>query len=119
MLNMSRLAPILTGLVLALVIGGQAYVARQAELTPSEGINTNASGLTLAEVAKHSMRTSCWSTLNGSVYDLTSWIPNHPGGEEAILYLCGIDGTQAFNTQHGGDSKVAKILGGFKIGTLN
>jgi cytochrome b involved in lipid metabolism len=75
-------------------------------------------GITLAQVAKHNSRTSCWSAINGNVYDLTSWIPNHPGGEQAILYLCGIDGSAAYNGQHGGNAKTTKILTGFKIGAL-
>lgn len=69
------------------------------------------------EVAGHNSRTSCWSTINGKVYDLTSWIPEHPGGEEAILELCGNDGSAKFNGQHGGAVRQATILAGFKIGS--
>jgi cytochrome b involved in lipid metabolism len=69
-------------------------------------------------VATHNLRSSCWSAINGSVYDLTSWIPNHPGGERAILSLCGTDGSDAYNGQHGGSSRTATILGGFKLGAL-
>jgi len=76
------------------------------------------SGITLSEVAKHNSRTSCWSAINGSVYDLTSWIPNHPGGEQNILKICGLDGSTTYNAQHGGQAKPAKILVGFKIGSL-
>lgn len=76
------------------------------------------SGVTLAQVATHSSRSSCWSAINGSVYDLTSWIPNHPGGEQTILSLCGINGSAGYNNQHGGSSKPANILFGFKVGTL-
>ncbi len=75
-----------------------------------------ASGITSAEVATHASRTSCWSIINGNVYDLTSWIPKHPGGESAILSLCGTDGSRKFNGQHGGDSGKLRILSGFKIG---
>mgnify|MGYP000967528413 CR=1 FL=1 len=79
---------------------------------------TTTSGITIAQVAKHNSSTSCWSAINGSVYDLTSWIPNHPGGSRAILSICGIDGSDAYNGQHGGSGKPARILGGFKIGAL-
>lgn len=75
-------------------------------------------GITMAVVAQHSSRTDCWSSINGSVYDLTSWIPKHPGGEGAIVQLCGKDGSAKFNGQHGGDSGKAKILTGFKVGVL-
>lgn len=79
---------------------------------------TTTGGITLATIAKHNSRSSCWSAINGSVYDLTSWVPNHPGGEQTILSLCGIDGSNGYNGQHGGSSKPARILGGFKIGTF-
>lgn len=76
------------------------------------------SGITMTVVAQHGTRTSCWSAIGGSVYDLTSWIPSHPGGEQAILMICGKDGTSLYNGQHGGRSKPAAILVGFKIGAL-
>lgn len=75
-------------------------------------------GITLNQIAEHSSRSSRWSAINGDVYDLTSWIPNHPGGEKKILSLCCIDGSIGYNGQHGGDSKTARILSGFKIGIL-
>lgn len=84
--------------------------------TPSTPATPTASGITSAEVATHASRTSCWSIINGNVYDLTSWIPKHPGGEGAILGLCGMDGSRKFNGQHGGDSGKLRILSGFKIG---
>ena len=76
------------------------------------------SGITLAQVALHNSSSSCWSAINGNVYDLTSWIHNHPGGEKTILSICGIDGTSRYSDQHGGSSRTAKILEGFKLGLL-
>jgi len=73
---------------------------------------------TLADVATHNTATSCWSAINGGVYDLTSWINQHPGGAQAILGLCGRDGSAAFNDQHGGQRRPANELAGFQIGTL-
>jgi len=75
-------------------------------------------GMTLAVVAKHNSRSSCWSVVNGAVYDLTSWIPNHPGGEGTILSMCGKDGSALYGGQHSTRSKPARILGGFKLGAL-
>lgn len=74
---------------------------------------------TLEQIAAHNTRESCWSAINGVVYDLTSWIPNHPGGEKRILNLCGIDGTLSFNGKHGGSTKIMKILTGFILGSLS
>jgi len=76
------------------------------------------STFTLAQVALHNSNTSCYTTINGAVYDVTSWIGKHPGGAEAILSLCGKDGSAAFNDQHGGQRRPEQELASFKIGTL-
>lgn len=73
---------------------------------------------TLSDVSKHADKTNCWTTVSGSVYDVTAWISQHPGGAEAIISLCGRDGTAAFTEQHGGERRPANELAGFKIGTL-
>ena len=78
--------------------------------------SVGAQSYSAAQVAAHNSRESCWSTINGNVYDLTSWIPKHPGGEEAILKLCGTDGSAQFNNKHGGGAQQAIILAGFKVG---
>jgi cytochrome b involved in lipid metabolism len=73
---------------------------------------------TKSEVAKHANSSSCWSIINGSVYDLTAYIPKHPGGESRILKICGKDGTALFEDQHGGDSKPESILAKQRLGAL-
>lgn len=80
--------------------------------------STTTSGISLSTISSHNSRASCWSAINGSVYDLTSWVPNHPGGEQTILSLCGKDGSAGYNGQHGSSSRPAGILAGFKIGTF-
>lgn len=73
---------------------------------------------TLADVKKHATQTDCWTTVNGSVYNVTPWIAQHPGGAKAIISLCGIDGSDAFNGKHGGQARPESELASFKIGTL-
>lgn len=84
----------------------------------SGGMGTAPKGYTLTQVAQHSSQSSCWSAVNGGVYDLTNWINAHPGGPEAILSICGKDGSAAFNAQHGGQARPANELATFKIGIL-
>ncbi len=74
---------------------------------------------TMAEIATHNNEQSCWTMIRGNVYDLTSWIGEHPGGARAILSLCGGDGTQAFVDQHGGQGRPETELKSFFIGNLN
>ncbi len=76
------------------------------------------SSFTQAEVATHDTQASCWTIVNGAVYDVTSWINKHPGGAGAIKEMCGVDASDDFNEQHGGDGGPERILASFKIGTL-
>lgn len=84
------------------------------QTTPTSTVKT----FTLAQVAQHADSTSCYSAVNGMVYDLTKWITRHPGGQREILAICGRDGSSAFNGQHGGDARPEQLLAGFEIGTL-
>jgi cytochrome b involved in lipid metabolism len=86
--------------------------------TGTTSTTTKSSTYTLADVAKHNGVSSCWTTINGGVYDVTSWINQHPGGRDAILSLCGKDGSSAFINQHGGQARPEAELASFKIGTL-
>lgn len=52
--------------------------------------------ITLAEVAKHATETDCWMVISDKVYDVTKFIPNHPGGK-LIIGGCGKDATKLFN----------------------
>jgi cytochrome b involved in lipid metabolism len=78
----------------------------------------NPQGISLAEVAKHNSANSCYTAVNGSVNDVTTWISQHPGGSQAILRLCGTDGSSAFTDQHGGQPQPEAELASFKIGPL-
>lgn len=71
-----------------------------------------------SDVAQHSSSQSCWSIVNGKVYDLTSWIGKHPGGSGAIKSMCGVDASDEFNDEHGGQRRPANELAGFYIGDL-
>lgn len=93
-------------------------VTSSATSSPTTSILPITSSYTLSQVSAHKNATSCWTAVNGSVYDVTLFIKQHPGGSGAILSLCGIDGSSAFNGQHGGQARPASELAGFKIGVL-
>lgn len=79
---------------------------------------TTVAKYTLAQVATHSTPTDCWSVVSGGVYNLTSWIAQHPGGQFPIISMCGKDGTTMFLNAHGGQGNPAQELATFKIGVL-
>ena len=41
--------------------------------------------ISLAELEKHSSSKSCYVTIGSKVYDVTSFLSDHPGGEDLIL----------------------------------
>jgi cytochrome b involved in lipid metabolism len=119
------IAPIVAGLVIIMGSGAlvwfQTTSKQQSLAAPAAPqvlpTNSNAS-YTLDEVKKHADAKSCWSIIHGEVFDLTSWIAKHPGGKQAILSLCGKDGSTAFSAQHGGGATQKQILNGYKIGNF-
>lgn len=79
---------------------------------------TSATSFTMGDVAKHNSANSCWTVVDGKVYDVTAEENKHPGGRQAILAMCGVDASGAFNNQHGGQRKPEQDLAGLQIGTL-
>lgn len=75
----------------------------------------NAPSYSLDELAKHASPTDCWVAANGKVYDVSSFVDKHPGGDK-ILNGCGKDMTEFFNTKHAKQSK--ESLPAFYIGDL-
>lgn len=52
------------------------------------------------EVAKHNTTNSCWVVLYGNVYDVTDFLPQHPGGQKVILQLAGQEATEQYDPVH-------------------
>ena len=46
---------------------------------------------TQEDVANHASRTGCWVTRDGKVYNVTSFLADHPGGDDLILDYAGKD----------------------------
>ena len=73
---------------------------------------------TMTEVKQHASASSCWSAVDGEVYDLTKWVDRHPGGSKRILAMCGQDGSSEYHSQHGSKGRAAITLDGYSIGKL-
>ena len=60
-------------------------------------------GITRQEIAENNNEESCWVGYYGYVYDLTSWLNQHPGGANEILPHCGTveEFTEAYDNRHG------------------
>jgi cytochrome b involved in lipid metabolism len=124
-MNQNKSIPFIIGsivIILAAVIVLVQYSSSKNKnpinSSTSQQTTSSDQSYTLAVVATHNSQPSCWTAVNGSVYDVTKWIAQHPGGAQAILSLCGKDGSAAFNNQHGGQRKPENELASFKIGNL-
>eukprot|EP00057_Strongylocentrotus_purpuratus_P030151 XP_780845.1 PREDICTED: cytochrome b5 isoform X1 [Strongylocentrotus purpuratus] len=71
----------------------------------------------MKEVALHSDHHSCWLVIKDFVYDVTSFVSEHPGGWEMIMERAGTDATNPFEGKGHSDDAL-KLLAGFKIGQL-
>ena len=72
---------------------------------------------TLSEIAPHNQKGDCWIIIKNRVYDITTYLSQHPGGKASILRYAGKDATEMFfKLDH---SLVAQdILATFEIGLV-
>jgi cytochrome b involved in lipid metabolism len=88
---------------------------------PEQNNNTTSVTISLSEVQSNNNKSSCWTIIDKKVYDITQYIPLHPGGDE-ILEACGKDGSILFKTK-GTDNKphsqsAVNMLNRYLIGDL-
>lgn len=116
-------------IVIILAAAGWLLFFKQNDNTQNQSASTSTSTgstikdgkLTADDVAQHDSADDCWTIIRGDVYDITSYIKQHPGGS-VITQACGVDGTTAFNTQGGEGSHsptAEELLKSFKVGTLS
>ena len=86
--------------------------------TTTGTVTSGAQTFALTDIDSHNNATSCYTVVNGAVYDLTMFVNGHKGGAEAILSMCGHDATDAFMQAHGNQTKIIRTLNRFQIGTF-
>lgn len=71
----------------------------------------------LSEVSNHCSPDDCWLVIFDRVYNVTSFLQEHPGGEYIMMEFAGRDATIPFrSTRHGKDSY--QMLSNYLIGIL-
>jgi len=73
--------------------------------------------LTYAEVQKHSTKKDLYLVIHDKVYNTSSFVDEHPGGEEVLLDVGGQDATEAFEDV-GHSDEAREILDGLLVGKL-
>ncbi|KAF2567034.1 hypothetical protein F2Q70_00024318 [Brassica cretica] len=58
------------------------------------------------DVAKHKCKNDCWILIHGKVYDISSFIDEHPGGDNVLLAVTGKDASTDFDdVNHSNEAK--------------
>ena len=58
--------------------------------------------ISMENVKTHKSIENCWTVVDGLVYDVTSYIPYHPGGKKKIMLGAGKDSSKMFHRFHKG-----------------
>ncbi|KAF3396174.1 Cytochrome b2 [Penicillium rolfsii] len=69
------------------------------------------------EISHHASEEDAWIVVNGKVYDVTEFAPNHPGGADIIYQFAGRDASKPYNSTH--SLSLIKELDDHVIGELD
>ncbi|KAK9885989.1 hypothetical protein WA026_014775 [Henosepilachna vigintioctopunctata] len=70
-----------------------------------------------SEVKKHCDNKSAWIVVQNNIYDITSFLNEHPGGEEVLLEQSGKDASDPFeDVGHSSDARELMIR--YKVGEI-
>ena len=98
------------------IVKGPSFTKKETDIgarTMNEEISKTYS---LDEIAKHNNRDDLWIIVKGKVYDVTTYLPVHQGGD-AILKWAGKDATKGvYGPQH--PTTVPKLLERYYIGDV-
>ncbi len=132
---MSNKYIIFLGVLVVLFVGGvgvfltsnkTATVEKQTNVAPTQipqaventVTSSQKKAYTLADVSQHSTESDCWIVVENNVYDMTPFIPDHPGGRE-IIEGCGRDATSMFQREREHQKEnAASYLPPYQIGVL-
>ncbi|GAY51293.1 cytochrome B5-like protein [Citrus sinensis] len=113
---------IVAALILGAILGVFIFIPRHPASGHSKSTRSSANSNKASkiyskdEVTLHNKRDDCWIIIKNKVYDVTSYVEEHPGGD-AILAHAGDDSTEGFyGPQHA--TRVFDMIDDFYIGDL-
>ncbi|KAG4379940.1 hypothetical protein GLYMA_16G078300v4 [Glycine max] len=89
---------LLLGLFLAVLLFNPRH-RHKGKAQASLNDNKASKSYSKTEISLHNKRTDCWIIIKNKVYDVTSYVEEHPGGD-AILAHAGDDSTEGFFGNH-------------------
>lgn len=100
---------------IATLLAVQVMATDEAAPAPS------ASVYSLEDIAAHNSQADCWVAIEGKVYDISAYIPNHPAPPTVLVPWCGKVATEGMRTKgYGRDHSPAAwgMLDSYQIGTF-
>jgi fatty acid desaturase/predicted heme/steroid binding protein len=94
---------------------GTTKTQTQTTVSNASNVSSQRKRFAWSEVHKHNSAEDCWVVVKGKVYDVTSWVPKHPGGNQ-ILNGAGREATALFQSYH--KLNVEKALAKYEIGDV-
>jgi 4-hydroxysphinganine ceramide fatty acyl 2-hydroxylase len=75
---------------------------------------------TAEDVSAHRSTGSCWISRKGKVYDVTAFLPDHPGGDDFILKYAGqaVDDAMADPNEHQHSDSAFEMMEEYFVGRL-
>lgn len=81
------------------VVSSGVYLTLSETFANDSGA-TNNKLVSLDEFVKHNSKDDCWVAINGKIFDVTDFIPNHPGGQAPLINHAGYDATKVYEKLH-------------------
>ncbi len=96
------------------MVDGPAWAASSASTEPPP--------ISLEEVSRHASPSDCWMAIDGQVFDVTRYVPDHPSEESVLTAWCGREASEAYRTKMKGRHHSARadhLLESLRIGPLD
>jgi cytochrome b involved in lipid metabolism len=99
----------------AAIIGHWLPVAEPGDPPATERL------IPVAELARHALPEDCWMAIRGGVYDVSTYLPEHPSPLKVVLPWCGREATEAYESKTRGrrhSAQADELLARYRIGRL-
>lgn len=90
--------------------------SNSARLPSNTTTNSTTTVFSLADVAQHKTAADCYLVIDNTVYDVSGYLNNHPGGRGVIQSRCGTEVTGIFARIH--SNRAWNLLTSFKVGVI-
>ena len=101
-------------------IWGYAVLASERTVDGSPGM-AQQRAISAEALARHARPDDCWMAIDGVVYDLTAYLPEHPAPPAVMTGWCGKDATQPYRTKGYGrphSPAADALLPQYRVGVL-